>query len=162
MHVYSASKLALKTLALQLAADAGVAMTWARVFYLYGPHEDARRLVPFVEGKLRAGEPVRLRSHGRQVRDFLHVDDVAAGLDHAATLGRCGVVNIASGEGVTVRDLALDLARRAGRPELLSFAPDDTPLAEPMTVVGDATRLDRKSTRLNSSHSSVSRMPSSA
>ncbi len=140
-HVYSACKLALKNVALQLAADAGVPLVWARIFYLYGPFEDPRRLVPHVAGALRRGERVALRSHGRQVRDFLHVDDVVAGLDAAAALGRPGVVNIARGEGIAVRDLARDIARRLGREELLSFAADDTPLAEPMSVVGDSGRL---------------------
>ena len=140
-HVYSRCKLALKELALRLGAEAGVPLVHARVFYLYGPYEDARRLVPFVLGKLRAGERVQLRSHGRQIRDFLHVDDVAQGLDLAASLGQPGVVNIASGRGISVRELAFDLADSLGRRELVSFAPDDTPLPEPMSVVGAAARL---------------------
>src|SRR5262245_10069378 len=127
-HVYSACKLALKNIALQFAADAGVPLVWARVFWLYGPFEDPRRLVPHVANALRRGERVQLKSHGRQVRDFLHVDDVAAGLDAAAGLGRAGVVNVARGEGVTVRELAARIARRFGREDLLSFAADDTPL----------------------------------
>ncbi|HLQ37893.1 MAG TPA: NAD(P)-dependent oxidoreductase [Planctomycetota bacterium] len=141
LHIYSACKLALKHAALRLAADAAVPLVWARVFYLYGPYEDPRRLVPFVAARLQKGEPVQLRSHGRQVRDFLHVDDVASGIDAAAALGRPGVVNIASGEGITVRELTTQIARAFGREELLSFAPDDTPLDEPRTVVGDAARL---------------------
>ena len=140
-HVYSRCKLALKELALRLGEEAGVPLVHARIFYLHGPFEDARRLVPFVVNKLRSGERVQLKSHGRQLRDFLHVDDVAQGLDRAAGFGRPGVVNIASGTGITVRDLALGLADALGRRELLSFAPDDTPLNEPMSVVGDATRL---------------------
>lgn len=140
-HVYSRCKLAMKELALRLGTEAGVPLVHARVFYLYGPYEDPRRLVPFVLGKLRAGERVQLRSHDRQIRDFLHVDDVAQGLDCAAHLGEPGVVNIASGRGITVRDLALDLADTLGRRELVSFASDDTPLPEPMIVVGAAARL---------------------
>jgi len=141
VHVYSACKLALKNLALQLAADAGVPLVWARVFWLYGPFEDERRLVPHVVGSLRRGERVALRSHGRQVRDFLHVDDVATGLDAAAAFGCAGVVNICSGEGISVRELTTRIARRLGREDLLSFASDDTPLPEPMVVVGDSARL---------------------
>ncbi len=140
-HVYSACKLALKNVALQLAADAGVPLVWARIFYLHGPFEDPRRLVPHVVASLRRGEQVQLRSHGRQLRDYLHVDDVAAGLDSAAGFGAPAVVNVARGEGVTVRDLTLRIARRLGCEQLLSFASDDTPLAEPMVVVGDSARL---------------------
>jgi nucleoside-diphosphate-sugar epimerase len=140
-HVYSRCKLELKQAALDLGAAAGVPVVHARVFYLHGPFEDGRRLVPFVAGRLRAGEPVQLRSHGRQVRDFLHVDDVAQGIDLAAGLGRPGVVNIASGHGLPVRELTGQIADRFGRRDLLGFAADDTPLAEPMVVVGDGARL---------------------
>lgn len=140
-HIYSASKLAFKNIALQLGRDAGIPLVWARVFYLYGPYEHPKRLVPMVRLKLEAGEPIALRSHGRQVRDYLHVDDVAAGFDAAAGLEGGGVVNIASGHGVTVRELTQRIARELGREDLLSFAPDDTPFDEPMVVVGDATRL---------------------
>lgn len=140
-HIYSACKLALKNVALQLARDAGIPLAWARVFYLHGPYEHPKRLVPFVRSKIEAGEPVELRSHGLQVRDYLHVDDVAAGFDAAAGLAEPGVVNIASGEGVTVRELTRRIAAEFGREELLSFAPDDTPLPEPMVVIGDSSKL---------------------
>ena len=33
-----------RAIALQLAQDAGVPLVWARIFYLYGPYEDRRRL----------------------------------------------------------------------------------------------------------------------
>lgn len=141
VHIYSACKLALKTVALQLAAEAKVPLVWARIFYLYGPFEDPRRLVPHVVARLRDGQPVQLRSHGHQVRDFLHVDDVASGLDFAARHWQPGVVNIARGEGITVRELTRHIARQFDGESLLSFASDDTPLAEPMVVVGDSERL---------------------
>lgn len=140
-YVYSACKLALKTVALQLARDAGAPLVWARIFYLYGPYEDPRRLVPMIANALRRGEPILLRSHGRQIRDYLHVEDVASGLDAAAGLGRPGVVNIGSGVPVSVRGLASGIAEVLGKPGLLSFAGDETPLAEPPFVCADASRL---------------------
>ena len=59
-HIYSACKLALKNVALQLATDAGVPLVWARVFYLHGPFEDPRRLMPFVERHVRKVSVIRI------------------------------------------------------------------------------------------------------
>lgn len=139
--IYSACKLALKNVALQLARDHGVPLVWARIFYLFGCFEDRRRLVPLIVNALGANQPLQLRSHGRQIRDYLHVSDVASGLDAAAGYGQPGVVNIGSGEPVSVRTLGTQIASALGKPHLLSFAADDTPLAEPPFVCADATRL---------------------
>jgi nucleoside-diphosphate-sugar epimerase len=140
-HIYSACKLALKHVALRLAADANVPLVWARIFYLFGPYEDPRRLVPLITAAARSGRPLRLKTHGLQVRDYLHVDDVAAGLDHAARLGRPGVVNVGSGEPVRVREFARDVAKAVGRDDVLSFAHEDTLLDEPPFVCADSSRL---------------------
>lgn len=140
-YIYSACKLALKTLALQLAKDSGTPLVWARIFYLYGPYEDHRRLVPMVVSALRQGKPMQLRSHGNQIRDYLHVHDVASGIDAAAGLGQPGVVNIASGQPVSVREFTTRIAVTLGRPDLLAFAGPETPLHEPPFVCGDSSRL---------------------
>ena len=140
-YLYSAAKLALKNAALQAVADAGMTMAWSRIFWLHGPMEHPARLVPMIVRELSAGRPLQLRSHGQQVRDFLHVDDVAAGLHAAIGVDRPQVVNIGSGRPVSVRDLAIQIADRLGCRELLSFAPPDTPLQEPPFVCADNTRL---------------------
>src|SRR5260370_39643559 len=55
--IYAASKLAAKMIGELRAAQLGVGFTWARLFYLYGPFEDERRLVPAV---------IRGRPQGRE------------------------------------------------------------------------------------------------
>ena len=57
--------------------------------------------------------------------------------------------------GVGRRSLGFELPKR-----LLSFF--DLPLQGVVLLLGDLALLDRKSTRLNSSHPTTSRMPSSA
>src|SRR6185312_12912218 len=60
---YGEAKNALRAAAERLSVSLG----WGRVFFLYGPHEDPRRLVASVARSLVAGEPART-THGRQVR----------------------------------------------------------------------------------------------
>src|SRR5260370_27991926 len=44
--IYAASKLAAKMIGELRAAQLGVGFTWARLFYLYSPFDDERRLAP--------------------------------------------------------------------------------------------------------------------
>ena len=139
-HLYSASKLSLHLLLEQIAPLAGLEVAWARLFYLYGPHEDERRLVPSVARSLVRGERVEV-TPGEQVRDFLHVADVGGAIAAIARSSTLGPINVCSGEPVTVREIVETLGRAAGRPDLIAvgarpYAPDD-----PMVVVGDNRRL---------------------
>jgi len=113
----------------------GVAFAWCRLFYLYGEGEDSRRLVSYVRGRLRAGEPAELSS-GSQVRDFLDVREAARMFVDVALGSQEGPVNICSGKAVTVRELAERIADEFGRRDLLRFgARPDNPV-DPPCVVG--------------------------
>jgi nucleoside-diphosphate-sugar epimerase len=113
----------------------GVAFAWCRLFYLYGEGEDSRRLVPYVRGRLQAGEPAELSS-GSQVRDFLDVREAARMIVDVALGSQEGPVNICSGKAVTVRELAERIADEFGRRDLLRFgARPDNPV-DPPCVVG--------------------------
>jgi nucleoside-diphosphate-sugar epimerase len=123
-----------------LFAAHGLDFAWARLFFLYGPDEDARRLVASVAKALVKGEAARC-SQGLAVRDFMDVRDAGEALA-ALTLARlAGAVNVASGEGVRISEVASLLGRLAGRPELIKLgALPDRP-DEPRRIVADVTRL---------------------
>lgn len=110
----------------------GVAFAWCRLFYLHGEGEDPRRLMPYLHERLSAGEPVALGS-GTQVRDYLDVRDAGRMIADVALGGEQGPLNICSGIGVTIRDIAERIADQYGRRDLLRFgarpeAPDDPPV----------------------------------
>ena len=124
----------------QVCDGTAMSLAWARLFYLYGPYEDPRRLVPAVTLALLEGRSVPTTA-GEQLRDFLHVDDVARALVAVAESDLVGAVNIASGSPVTVREIVERLGHLVGRPELvelgaLPYAPGD-----PMVVAGDVAKL---------------------
>lgn len=113
----------------------GVRFLWARLFYLHGEGEDARRLVPYLHGQLAAGLPADLTS-GTQVRDFMDVKDAAQLIVADTFSARDGATNIASGRGITVRQLAEGIADRYGRRDLLRFGARAENLTDPPRVVG--------------------------
>ncbi|HXG30081.1 MAG TPA: NAD(P)-dependent oxidoreductase [Thermodesulfobacteriota bacterium] len=116
--LYAASKLGLHLILDQLGRLTGMSIAWLRFFYLYGPYEDKRRLVPSVICSLLQGEKARVTS-GEQVRDFLHVEDVASAIVAVSRSGISGPVNIGSGRPVTVRDVVLKIGSIVGRPDLI-------------------------------------------
>jgi nucleoside-diphosphate-sugar epimerase len=138
--LYAAAKLALATVAGQWATERDIPFAWARLFYLHGPMEDERRMVPALIRSLLAGRPFPATA-GEQVRDYLHVADVASALVRLAESRASGPVNIASGEGVAVRDLMRLVAELVGRTDLVQLDALPYRAWEPPYVCGDNTRL---------------------
>lgn len=138
--IYSASKLAAKMIGELRAAQLGVGFTWARLFYLYGPFEDDRRLVPAVIRSMLEGREFQA-SAGTQVRDYLHVEDVAGALCALATQRVSGAFNVCSGQKVTVAEVIGEVARIAGRPELVRLGAVPQRAGDPMYIRGDNKRL---------------------
>jgi nucleoside-diphosphate-sugar epimerase len=137
--LYAAAKLALH-LVLDQMRDEAMGVTWARLFYLYGPMEDARRLVPSVVRALLAEEPADI-SPGQQVRDFLHVEDVASALAALGQRHLDGVFNIGSGQPITVAEVATTLGRLCGRESLVRLGARPYAPGDPMYVCADAAKL---------------------
>jgi nucleoside-diphosphate-sugar epimerase len=91
---------------------------WGRIFFLYGPYEHPSRLIAYVVQSLLRGEPA-LCSDGKQVLDFLHVEDAASAFVALLENKIQGPVNIASGRPVAVRDVLQEIGTQVGRPELI-------------------------------------------
>lgn len=139
-HLYSQTKLATFTALQEFCKGADIAFAWTRFFYQYGPHEDPRRLVPDVVLSLLRNVKARL-TPGKQVRDFLHVEDVASAICAVGRSQLSGAVNIGSGRPVTVRAIAETIGQSLGKPELLAFGARQYAPDEPMYIVADNTKL---------------------
>lgn len=113
----------------------GISFAWARLFYLHGEGEDARRLVPYLRARLSAGEPAELTS-GTQIRDYLDVAEAGAQIAALALGAQTGAVNICSGRAQTVRELAEQIADEYGRRDLLRFGARADNHFDPPCVVG--------------------------
>jgi len=91
-----------------------------RIANPYGPFQHRRRAQGVVGTALAhalAGEPVEIWGDGRVVRDYLHIDDVAAAMVAAGGYrGSRWVFNVGSGEGRTVRAVVEDVCTLLGVP----------------------------------------------
>jgi nucleoside-diphosphate-sugar epimerase len=98
-----------------LARDEGVAVTVARPFSGYG--EDQSTEYPFAAfaARARAREnPFVIWGTGEQVRDWVHVDDVCAAIMEMIHYEVHGPVNIGTGRGTSMRQLAELMCEVAG------------------------------------------------
>jgi len=138
--LYGACKDATRSVLERLCAGAGVSFAWGRIYHLHGPGEPEGRLVRAVIEALVAGQPARC-SHGRQVRDFLHVADVASALVAILEAPVVGPVNVGSGEPATIRSIVEMLAELVGRRDLPVFGAVQAAAGDPPVLVPDVHRL---------------------
>jgi UDP-glucuronate decarboxylase len=140
LTLYAAAKSSLRLLGQQLAAQSGVEFSWVRIFSSFGPSEDERRLIPAGILALLLGSSFQA-SAGTQVRDFLHVDDVAGGLLSVLEARYQGDVNICSGRPVQVREVLALIERLTGRQGALQLGARPSRIWEPPFICGDNGRL---------------------
>jgi len=117
---YGIAKLASGLYASAYADRRAQSVAIARLFGVYGPGESPQRLFPALIGALNRGERVDL-SDGLQRRDFIHVDDVCAGLCAIAASAPSddGVFNLGTGQAMRVRDVVEWIAEAMGAPTSL-------------------------------------------
>lgn len=139
--LYGVCKKSTMEVLLAFARQAGLSAAWGRIFYLYGPHEAERRLVPAVVRSLLEGSIARC-SHGRQVRDFMHVRDVASAFVATLASELEGRVNIASGIPISIRDLVARIATLLGATDQVEFGAITAPADDPPLLVADTRKLN--------------------
>jgi nucleoside-diphosphate-sugar epimerase len=138
--MYGVAKNATRQVAERLAADADVELAWGRVFMPYGPGEGRERLLASVATALLAGAPAPV-SQGTQVRDFIHVEDVAGAFAAMLDSSVQGAVNVGTGHGHSIRELVELTAQAIGRPELVRWGAVAQREGDPARLVADAGRL---------------------
>ncbi len=131
--LYAATKLGLYLTLDQIGRLMGMSVAWLRFFYLYGPYEDKRRLVPAIICSLIDNREAKA-TKGEQIRDFLHVEDVADAVWAVAQSGLSGPINIGSGKPVAVRDIVMKIGTILGRPELITLGALPHNPSDPMFI----------------------------
>ncbi len=132
--VYAATKVHQEHLLRAFSRETGVAVTMLRYHNVYGP--GMPRDTPYAgvaslfASALAAGRPPSVFEDGRQLRDFVHVRDVARANVLALGAGAPGAYNVASGRPRTVGEVAAALSAAAG------------PGSPPPRITGEFRRAD--------------------
>jgi nucleoside-diphosphate-sugar epimerase len=138
--LYGVCKNSLRQIVESFARQSNVEAAWGRIFFLYGPEEDARRFIPSVLNPLRNGQPAVVRS-GSHVRDFMHVQDVARAFAAILDSPIRGIANVASGEAVRLGDLARVLAEFTHAESRLEIQDGPASADNPLVLTADVQKL---------------------
>lgn len=138
--LYGRAKHDLMQQAASLAAGHGFSFSWGRVFTPIGLHEEPERLVPSVIRPLLAKQRATT-GPGSLIRDFLDVRDAGYAFARLVACNVSGAVNIGSGEGLSIGDIARKIGALTGRPELLGIGERTPRAGDPPSMVADVKRL---------------------
>jgi GDP-4-dehydro-6-deoxy-D-mannose reductase len=145
LTAYAVGKAAQELIALQAFRGSAMQVVCTRSFNHSGVGQADAYLLPTLVTRVRAlprsGGTLRI-GNGTVVRDFLHVADVVDAYMALLDKGVAGeVYNVSSGDGMTIRDLAARVLKRAGVTADIS---SDSALLRPIDVpimIGDNSKL---------------------
>jgi nucleoside-diphosphate-sugar epimerase len=127
-----------------LKSEQSFALTWARLFYLYGDGQGENSLLPQLKGAVARGDKVFNMSGGGQLRDYLPITEVAQYLVSLAMgNGDNGIVNVCSGKPISVRELVEGWIRENNWSIKLNLGHYPYFGYEPMAFWGERQKLDR-------------------
>ncbi len=130
---YSSSKAGADLLALSYYTTFNLPVTVTRASNNYGPYQFPEKLIPLMTSNAFDDKPLPIYGDGRQVRDWLFVDDHCRAIHAAVERGRAGeIYNIGGNCALSNLDVVKRLLQAAGKPESL------------MTTVADRPGHDRR------------------
>lgn len=96
---------------------------WGRIFYPYGPGSPFGKLIDWLWKSLAGDQKIELK-YPDSIKDFIHIQDVASAIWSALNSEINGPVNIGTGVGYSIREIAQQLQKAAG-PESPGFSESD-------------------------------------
>jgi len=123
---YAASKAGADLLVLAALRTFGQDVVVTRCSNNYGPYHFPEKFIPLAVTNLLENEPVPVYGDGRQVRDWIYVDDHARAILAVVERGRAGrVYNVGARAERYNLDVVREILRQLGKPEsLVQFVKD--------------------------------------
>jgi dTDP-glucose 4,6-dehydratase len=123
---YSASKAAADLLVRSYFVTHGLNTNITRCSNNFGPRQDAEKLIPNFILKLARNEKVTVYGDGKNIRDWIHVNDHCRAIYFTLLRGVAGeIYNVGGGIELTNIELTRKLIAKMGKQDsLISFVPD--------------------------------------
>ena len=150
---YAASKASCELYLKTFHESYGLNYTALRYFNVFGPKQDKNSqyaaVIPNFISALLEGKPAEIYGNGEQTRDFVYVGDVVKANINACESDYNGIVNIASGEKLTINRLYEIVKTTLGsdlEPEYLPERPGDI-----MHSLADTGNMEKINLKIDSS-----------
>ena len=125
---YSASKAGADRLAFAYFTTHNVPVIITRCSNNFGPNQHPEKFIPLFITNALEGKPLPLYGDGKNVRDWIYVEDHCAAIDFLITCGQPGeTYNIGGGNEVENIEIAHRILRRLAKPESLIQLVKDRP-----------------------------------
>ena len=140
-HGYAWMRRYVEKLAEYVHSSSNLNVAIVRPGAVYGPRDNfdlaTCHVVPALIRKIVEGlNPLQVWGDGNDIRDLLHIDDLARGcLLAIEKKADCDPVNIAYGSGVSVRELVDIIVEEAGNPKIGVEFDSDKPSALPIRLI---------------------------
>lgn len=144
VNCYSIAKDSLRRVIASRYSQQDLKWCWARIFYPYGHGQNPKSLLPSLQRAIDQGDPAFAMSSGRQVRDFVPVDQVAKLLLRLSTHSKAqGIYNCGSGSPISLRELAEDRITKSLASTTLRLGVYPDRQDEPLAFWADTTKTSR-------------------
>lgn len=143
-NFYSVSKLVAEKLAYIYYTVHKLPIVLLRPFNVYGPYQSRNQPMSLFITNLLQNKKITLNYEGRQVRDWLYIDDLISAIakviqaPNKKILGE--IFNVATGKGINIREVADKILLELNKDiELLQYKKGLLP--EPMYNIGDSKKI---------------------
>ena len=139
---YALAKDALRKYLELLVPEYDLSFNWVRLFFMYGPGQNEKSLIPQLQKAIISGDKVFNMSGGEQLRDYLHIKEVADNICRISLQNEIdGIVNCCSGKPISIRSLVERFVGEMNSDIKLNMGYYPYPDYEPMAFWGDSSLL---------------------
>jgi len=144
LQPYGGSKLAVEAVLSSYYHSFGINSTSLRFFNAYGPFDEMKpvtRAVPNWIKQVLNNQPISLYWKGKQLRDYVFVEDIARA--HLAVMNLPGYnyFNVGSGKGIFMIDLLESIFKAIGKQTPITDLGERP--GDPMSLVADTTKIEK-------------------
>lgn len=145
---YGLAKYSLYKSLIKLMSKTKFELTWLRIFYIYGEDQPSKSIYGSLLEHISRGVSMFNMSHGQQVRDYLHINQVCRMIESIVLSEKSfGLVNLCSGRGLTleqhVRQWLIELDPQGNVELNLNVLPHRQ--GEPLIFWGSSKKFERLS-----------------
>ncbi len=140
---YSLAKDTLRKFLLELNKINYFKFQWIRLFYMYGEGQYEKAIIPQLNKAIRNGDEVFNMSGGEQLRDYLHVIDIAKNIALISKQSEItGIINNCSGKPIKLINFVENYLKETKSNIKLNLGYYPYPQYEPMEFWGDNKKME--------------------